>query len=137
AGRSVSVATNTRLKTTTPGSSSRPATLMNMKDEPQIAASASSMVRWRRPTEGKTQPGPRSCPGSTPALDAGRPGTAAPPCAGVDRRGARSHPRAARAGPERLRARGVLPPLVGALRLQALCPPLAATALRGRTGVAG
>ena len=54
AGRSVSVATNTRPKTTTPGSSSRTATLMNMNDEPQIAASASSMVRWRRPTEGKT-----------------------------------------------------------------------------------
>src|SRR5580765_3476654 len=73
AGRSVSVPTNTRPKTTTPGSSSRTATLMNMNDEPQIAARATSMVRWRRPTEGKRSRDPSSARGTLLLLTQGAP----------------------------------------------------------------
>jgi hypothetical protein len=45
AGKSVRAPTSTRPKTTSPGSSSLTATLMNMKDEPQIAARTISIPR--------------------------------------------------------------------------------------------
>src|SRR5512132_815176 len=48
AGSSASVPVSTRPKTTSPGVTSRTATLMNMKEEPQIAARASSMGSGRR-----------------------------------------------------------------------------------------
>jgi hypothetical protein len=63
AGISTSVPVSTRPKTTSPGVTSRTATLMNMKDEPQIAARASSMGSGRRLTARETYPGPVWVPG--------------------------------------------------------------------------
>src|SRR5205807_8988029 len=76
-------------------------------------------------------------PGYTRTLDAGRAGTAAPPRPGADRGGARPHHRAACARAEPLRARRLLTALVGALRVQALCPPARAPSCPRRTGLAG
>ena len=66
-----------------------------------------------------------------------RGGTAAPPRARPDRRGVRPYPEPARARPERLRARRLLAPLVGALRLQALGPPAEAVSDGRPGGAAG
>src|SRR5439155_12738987 len=136
-GTSASAPIPSRKHTSVAGSSSRTPILMNMNEAPQSDASASSMTRWRRLTSLQTSAGAVLLPRYTRALDAGRAGTAAPPCAGVDRRGAGPHPRVARPRSERLRAGGLLPPLVGALRLQALGPPLETASLPGRTRLAG
>src|SRR4051794_38936920 len=65
----------------------------------------------------------------TEAPDSGR-GTTAPPRPRPDRRGARPYPRADGARAEPLRARRLLAPLVGALRLQALRAPAQAVSDR-------
>src|SRR3954467_6885431 len=58
AGISASVPVRTRPKTTSPGVTSPTATLMNMNDDPQIAARASSIGNGFRVTARKTYRGP-------------------------------------------------------------------------------
>ena len=62
---------------------------------------------------------------------------AAPPRPWSDGLGSAAYPRPARPRPESLRARGLLPPLVGALRLQALGAAPEAAPLDGRARPAG
>ena len=70
-------------------------------------------------------------PGYTESPDGAR-RPAPPPRPWSHRLGSAANPRAARPRPEPFRARGLLPPLVGALRLQALGPSPEAAPLGGR-----
>ncbi len=75
-------------------------------------------------------------PGYTESPDGGR-RPAPSPLPWSDRLGSGPYPGAARARPEPFRARGLLPPLVGALRLQTLRPSPEAAPLGGRARPSG
>src|SRR6187551_1999932 len=119
------------------GSRSRSVIRVNMNAEPQIAASASSMNVCRRLMVLATHGTARSFRGGSrqrarvhwPSELGCR--TATPPGARPHGRGARANRRAARARAERLRAGGLLAPVVRALRLQAFGAPPEAAPLLG------
>src|SRR5437763_13723205 len=119
------------------GKCARTQILKKMNYDPPSRASDAIMRSCRRVTMDPTSHRPIFCRRYTRSLDAGRAGTAAPPFAGADRRGARPHPRAARPQPERLRARGALASLVGTLRLQAFGPSVETASLPWETRFAG
>src|SRR4029450_7618867 len=106
------------------GARSRSAIEMNMNDDPQIAASAASIRRCRRLMCRQNAPTAVVLPDYTDSPDRGRRSAAGlsphSPCPRSDRRGVRAHRRVARARAQPFRAGGLLAPLVGALRLQAL-----------------
>ena len=115
------------------GARSRRAIVMNMKDEPQIAASAPSIRRWRRLTLSPNAAADVGLPNYTESPDRGRRSAhrccSRPSRARPHGRGAGPHRRAARSRAEPLRAGGLLAALVGALRLQAFGPPAETTSL--------
>src|SRR5580765_4992789 len=118
------------------GARSRSAIVMNMNEEPQIAASAPSIRRWRRLTPPPNAPAAVGLPVYTEPPVPGR-RSAHSPRARTDRRGTAAHPRVARARAEPLRAGGLLAALVGALRVQAFGPPAETTSVSRKTRAAG
>src|SRR5512141_2944897 len=119
---------------------------MNMNELPQIRASSTSIGRGRRVISNIKRERSSACEIGTRRTAEGFPSRRRPPIhcpselgrgttpheARSHRLGVRSYPRTARTIAERLRARGVLAPVVRALWLQALGAAATATAVERR-----